>query len=382
MAAETSTGSEHLIIQTAFLGDLLLGIPLLKQLRALKPHDKLTLLCRRGLGDFMLQTGLVDDVVEADKSVPESWREAVADLKSRRFDWLLSPHQSPRSTWLARSLVAQRKVGYRHPLAVFAFDERIQRPMELPEALRQLALLEPIDPQWKKRLDEFASRQKASGGQGDKGELLNVPSWAAMNIPPLDELRSLFRASRSLSLLRPKVAEIVEAWRDERPLVVLAPGSVWPTKKWTRTGFIQVARAFVDKGYRVLLLGARDEAELCESMAGEIPGVEVVAGRTSLFESAQILALADLFIGNDSGAMHLASIVGVPTVAIFGPTVLEFGYRPWQNRARVVQVPREEMKCRPCGKHGAKTCPIGTHACMKNIEVSSVVAAAMEVMDL
>jgi heptosyltransferase-2 len=75
-------------------------------------------------------------------------------------------------------------------------------------------------------------------------------------------------------------------------------------------------------------------------------------------------------VSNDSGAMHLASVAEVPTVAIFGPTVLEFGYQPWNNMSAVVE--NKEINCRPCGKHGHEKCPIGTHVCMTSISANQV----------
>jgi heptosyltransferase II len=64
--------------------------------------------------------------------------------------------------------------------------------------------------------------------------------------------------------------------------------------------------------------------------------------------------------------------LGIPTVAVFGPTTLDLGYRPWQNRALVVQ---KDLECRPCGKHGAAKCPLGTHACMKTVRPPDVLTA-------
>jgi heptosyltransferase-2 len=78
---------------------------------------------------------------------------------------------------------------------------------------------------------------------------------------------------------------------------------------------------------------------------------------------------AEALICNDSGLMHLASVAGLPTVAVFGPTTIALGYRPWQNQARVVE---RELFCRPCGKHGHVRCPLNTHECMKSISESQV----------
>lgn len=247
--------------------------------------------------------------------------------------------------------------------------------MELPEALRQLALLEPVDPGWNLRLEEFAKKQAAAGGQQADGGLLPVPDWASMEIPFLSRIRKEFQTSRRLTLLSPRGRKVAEELNLQRPLAFLAPGSVWATKMWTASGFKEVGRILTNEGYQVVFMGSGPERQLCEKIACGVPGAKVIAG-TSLFESAELLALGSLFIGNDSGATHLASAAGVPTVSIFGPTILEFGYRPWQSRAKVVQVPAGSLQCRPCGKHGPTKCPVGTHECMTKIDVKTVIEAA------
>ena len=394
--------NEHLIIQTAFVGDLLLSIPLLKELRRLKPADRLVLLCRKGLGSFFVQTGLVDETLEFEKSAgtaSASWSAVKSALRAREFDLVICPHESPRTRLLVRSLRAKLKIGYAGFLNFLVFNVRIERPMDLPEALRQLALLEPLASVWGSRLQEFRKAQQLAGGiaqssfANGKGPELHVrltpvPTWASMELDALSSLGRAFRSrapsdgvlrlrecgagDRLLSLLN----EI--NLNNEQLIAVLAPGSVWATKMWTHIGYCETARALLRDGFRVLLTGAPNEAEICDSIANEVPGVTSIAGRTGLFESAQILSCADVLICNDSGAMHMAASAGVPTVSIFGPTVLKFGYRPWQNHASVESV---ELPCRPCGKHGAMTCPIGTHDCMKKVSPERVLRAAHALLE-
>ncbi|RYZ67005.1 MAG: glycosyltransferase family 9 protein [Proteobacteria bacterium] len=244
--------------------------------------------------------------------------------------------------------------------------------MEAPEALRQLGLLAAIRPQLKNVIDSFIAKQTARGGQGAAGELLPVPPEASMHVPQIMAIRLARAEGREPGDL----ASILEPIANTRePIVVLAPGSVWRTKQWTKEGFIQAGRDLSKaKGALTVIMGAKNEMALCEEIAAAIPNSLSLAGRTSLKESAQLLALADLLICNDSGAMHLGATADVPIVTVFGPTVLEFGYRPWSNQAKVVQIP---LACRPCGKHGAMECPIGTHACMRDIPIERVTQAAL-----
>lgn len=76
----------------------------------------------------------------------------------------------------------------------------------------------------------------------------------------------------------------------------------------------------------------------------------------------------------------MAAVVGLPTVAVFGPTTLDLGYRPWQSRAIVVQ--NNLLDCRPCGLHGAQRCPLGHHQCMKDLKVERVIQAFSKLLTI
>jgi heptosyltransferase-2 len=363
---------ETLVIQTAFLGDLLLGIPLFKKIRQLHPDGRITVLCRRGLGSFLLDAGIVDEVIEVDKGSASDRREAKTKLSVRAYDLILTPHESLRSGLITLGLEGKKKIGFRSWFNRFFFDVRIERPIGLPEALRQLSLLKTESEAIVQQIHAFETRQARSGGRKSDSSLLEVPSELDMVLPALKSLR----AARSQNLdWKSRVSREVEgilSEADGKRVAVLAPGSVWATKMWTKSGFIAVGNRLVEMGYLVLVMGSAQEAELCAAIASSIPGAQNVAGRSNLYGSAQLLALSELLVCNDSGAMHLGACSGIPTVSVFGPTVLDFGYRPWNKEAEVVEL---ELGCRPCGAHGSKACPLGTHACMKDLSPALVISS-------
>src|SRR4051812_38526155 len=101
---EQKTNKQILIVQTAFVGDLLLGIPLLRRLRIREPQANLVLYCRKGLGDFFLKAELVDELIEVDKTSRALRREVRSQLQSREWDWVVCPHQSVSTHRVVRSL--------------------------------------------------------------------------------------------------------------------------------------------------------------------------------------------------------------------------------------------------------------------------------------
>ena len=142
----------NLVYQTAFWGDLLLAIPLLKYMRRMDPERKIVLACRKGFGGFMKDLGLCDEVVEVDKSDSESIQQSTKELKKRQYHWIISPHQSFRTALALRGLKAEIKVGFSDWWNFWAFDKRVNRPQSWPDAVRQLYLATAIDPSLDSRL--------------------------------------------------------------------------------------------------------------------------------------------------------------------------------------------------------------------------------------
>jgi len=161
-----------------------------------------------------------------------------------------------------------------------------------------------------------------------------------------------------------------------RPTLGISPGAAqadakcWAAENFARSA-IQLARWF-----DIVILGSRHQVELGNEIEGSlrsagIQNYENLVGRTTVGQLASVIAGLDLFLGNDSGPMHLAAAVGVPTVAVFGPTPV-YRAHPWRHpRSRILY---RDMPCRPCLR---KSCPLKHHACMREISVTEVVQAAL-----
>jgi heptosyltransferase-2 len=312
------------------------------------------LACRPGLGDFFLQSGLADEVVAVDKKSAGGRDQALNSILAREWDIVFCPHESPRTAlWMTR-VKAKQKVGFRKWWNGFAFTKRVVKPMDFPDALRQLSLLAGVD---SKIAEKFGSEE-------------------------IQELRNPSSAVSPLEFKTPHIPEWTSmTLRQPAPAgkkIFLAPGSVWATKRWTHQGYRDLAKLLLAKGYEVELVGSPDEKALCQSIADEAPGVKNRCGETTLSGLVDLLATGTALVCNDSGAMHAAATVGLPTVAIFGPTAMEFGFRPWQNKATVLQ---RQLPCRPCAKHGTQKCPINTHECMTKIEAKEVLNSLMILLE-
>lgn len=347
MKAAESVLKSNLVIQTAFLGDLILSIPLLQRIKKIFPDDKLIVMCKSGLGEFLLKEQLVDEVIEVEKGSAVSYRQARTALRAHPLRHVYCVHRSMRSLLFAAGLKAQKKFGFSSLLGFWIFDEVIDYPTNNPEVLRQMAILETSDPE---TLVQLAAEDYS---------VLNDAGLPA--VPPF------------FSFERP-VRKRVPSKR-----VGLFPGSVWATKKWTKAGFAELAVLLIKAGYQIDLLGGPTEKKLCDEIAMQAGDVKVLAGSLTIAETISKLAEYDLVVTNDSAPTHMAAYQNTPVLTIFGPTTLKQGFRPWSNNAVVVE--NTLLTCRPCGKHGHNVCPLTHHNCMNTISAAEVFAKALQVLN-
>jgi heptosyltransferase-2 len=165
------------------------------------------------------------------------------------------------------------------------------------------------------------------------------------------------------------------------PLIALAPGSVWATKRWPSFDALASELATRLPEHRVAVIGASGDAPLAAAIGAAVqqrggpPGVDAT-GKLSLLGSAALLSRCAVLATNDSAPLHLASAMNTPTVALFGPTVPAMGFGPLAERQVVLG--RDALPCRPCSAHGGQACPLGHWTCMRDVEPGAVGAAVAQ----
>ena len=164
-------------------------------------------------------------------------------------------------------------------------------------------------------------------------------------------------------------ADHLAALNVHGPVIGISPGAAYGNaKRWLPERFAEAAREF--QPAPVLVFGSAAERELCQTVAAAIPNARNLAGETTLREFIDLAAACRLFLTNDSGAMHIASALGVPTVTVFGATD-DTTTGPTGALARVV---RAHAECSPCL---LRECPID-HRCMTRVSAASVTAVARQ----
>ncbi len=337
----------NVVIQTAFLGDLILTIPLLNRLKFEQPDVDLAIVCKKGLGDFLIQEKIVDFVFEVEKSNASSYNEIAQVLNKKQVKYIYCLHKSIRSLLFSSQVKAEKKFGFNSILGFWIFDDMSEFILEAPEVIRQMKILEHTDIY----LREQFMRMDISWYQEMTINLPDTFKFKAKVLAPHSQVRR----------------------------IAIFPGSVWNTKRWTIEGYQQLCIKLIQAGYEVELLGAENEVDLCQSIAAHDSHILIKAGQFNVTETIKNLKDYSLVISNDSAPTHMAAYSTVPVVTIFGPTTSQMGFKPWLTQSRVVE--NSKLSCRPCGPHGHQECPLKHHDCMKSISAEQVFQAAIYLLE-
>lgn len=162
-------------------------------------------------------------------------------------------------------------------------------------------------------------------------------------------------------------------------LIAIAPGAHWSTKRWIKERYIELANLLIqNKKAKIVILGGREEVKLSDEIKASLLSEPIIAtGSFSLMETAALLKKCKVLICNDTGIMHLSAAVKTPVVAVFGPTVKEFGYYPYRVDNRVIT---KDLPCKPCSTRGTSKCKIKTFDCMRHISTYEVLSAVEELL--
>ena len=329
-----------LVIRFGALGDLCL---LAWSLAALATNDtsrpRVTLVTKAAFADLFGRVPGVDEVVPLAGSRPADLLDLARRLRTSSFDHMIDAHNNLRSRMLLLLLGKrpQRRLA-KDTAARLAFLLRRRRAAALDRTMRN-------------RFDELLQVWLPHHGHADPGE-------GGAN-------------RREVGLLHasPPLSGLAVTARPETEILGIAPGAHWDTKRWPESHFCAFLRLFreVSSAPVRLFVGPREESWFpggaLARLTTDLGGVTVWRQR-SLVELAAGLSECATLVTNDSGLLHLAEAVGTPVVALFGPTVAEFGYFPSLPASRTLQV---ELECRPCSRNGKRPCHRHDLACLVQI---------------
>ncbi|WP_305983247.1 glycosyltransferase family 9 protein [Roseivirga thermotolerans] len=323
-----------LVIQTAFIGDVILATGVLEKLHQHYPKARLDFLVRKGNEGLVKNHPFLNQTLIWDKKAGK-YRNLLKMLKvirAERYDLVVNIQRFANSGFLTAFSGAKIKVGFDKNPFSWAFGKKV--PHEINNGKHEIERNHDLIAEF---TDDTPSKPK------------------------------LYPSNQDFE----KVASLKAA-----PFICFAPASVWFTKQFPKEKWIEFLSTTDFQG-KIYALGAPSDHALCDEIIQKSghPNAENLCGKLGLLESAALMQAAQMNYVNDSAPMHLASAMNAPTAAIFCSTIPEFGFGPLSDHSSVIQT-EEPLTCRPCGLHGKKACPEGHFKCGFEVKTDRLTGAA------
>ena len=329
-----------LIIKLRYIGDVLLATPTVRAIKAARPDARVTMMVNRGTEDVLSGNRDLGEIMVLDKGSLAAQSRLIAGLRARQFDTVIDLTDGDRSAFLTRISGAPVRIGFN--------DEHRWRG-------RYYTQVVPPVPGVRHRIDRDLETLKPFNIQAGS---TNPQLWLTPEeANSADQLLAQLGVERSQSM------------------VILQPGARYWFKAWPLERFAELADRLASQcGCQVLIGGSDQDIQLAQEIRQMAKSAPIImTGRTNIKQFAAVAKQSVLFVGSDSGAMHIASAVGTPVVALFGPS----NPGEWGPRGGPVEVLYKESDCRSCFH---PTCTRGEENCMKLITVEEVMLATGRIM--
>jgi heptosyltransferase-2 len=325
-----------LVLQTAFIGDVILSTNFVRSLKEVFPDAAIDILLIPETAILYRDNPYIRQILVFDKRkigrrIP-SFFCTIRTIKKNQYDLGISIQTSLTSALLMKWGGVPERLGFPRQKLL---TQTINLTRGLPVVKRTLELLKPFS-------------------EG-----------------PFDIQTELFWGDVEEAFAN----DALKDFPSGKPVVGIAPGSVWATKRYPKAYFSELLKKLDEAEIPVVLIGGPGDAPLCQEIIDSAgTGARNLAGSLSLLASAALIERLRLLVTNDSAPLHLANAVRTDVLAIFGPTVKKHGFFPYRENDRILE---RELSCRPCGKHGSRHCPEKHFRCMLDITPGEVFEALM-----
>ncbi len=320
-----------LVIQTAFLGDVILATAVLEKLHQVNPNWKIDFLIRKGNEQVVENHPFISKLYIWNKKQGKykNLLQLIGEIRGEKYDYIINLQRFAASGFITVSGGAKNTIGFdKNPLS-FLFSSKFPH-----------------------HIDEKTTMHETERNQS----LITAITDKETSLPKLYPTKSDFE----------KVAIYKTA-----PYVCMAPASVWFTKQFPAEKWKELIVKMQQKHLKIYLLGAPVDHSLCEEIKGSSDDIYILAGKLSILQTAALMKDAHMNYVNDSAPMHIASAMNAPVTAIYCSTVPEFGFGPLSQNSKIIET-KIQLQCRPCGLHGYAKCPLGHFDCAFTIDVNGM----------
>ena len=334
------------VIQTAFLGDAVLTLPMLEILAKNNPNAIIDVVAIPTNSEIFLASPFVHEVIIYDKRNVHKGIRALfvfaKELRNKNYDVVIAPHRSLRSSLLVLFSGIEESIGYTNASLSIVYKHCVEYQYDLHEAARNISL---VSDHAKEGYSKFLPK-------------VNFDDAAKKKIDDF-----LFTVDQS------------------QKLVAISPGSIWFTKRYPKEHFISICRALLQKNYLILVIGSGTEFNLNEEIRLTLnAGCINTAGKFSVLETIYLLSKCVLLVTNDSGPTHFGMAADIPVVTIYCSTIPDFGFSPYNGKSSTVSL--NDLQCKPCGIHGYEACPLSHFNCGQKLLPVMVLQEIEHLLDL
>ena len=324
---------QFLVIQTAFLGDVILATSVAEKLHQHFPDSQIDFLLRKGNESILENHPFIHSVLVLDKTKNKlnNLFKISSRVKKEKYDCIVNLHRFGSSGFITWRSGAKEKIGFDKNSFSFCYTRKFKHEIGngKHETERNHQLISSFT-------DNTVAKPKLYPSEKD-----------------LNEARKY------------KTGDFI----------CIAPTSVWFTKQFPIEKWAELINSLDEKTI-VYLIGAKNDFGLCEEIKRKTSKrkhqTENLAGKLSILQTAALMKDAQMNYVNDSAPMHIASAMNAPVTAIFCSTIPAFGFGPLSEKSKVVET-KEKLDCRPCGLHGHKICPKGHFKCAYTIDVKEII---------
>ena len=311
---------KFLIIQTAFIGDVVLATAIIEKIHQFYPDATIDFLLRKGNEELLKDHPFLKNVWVWDKKNQKNKNllRIIHTVRHQQYDYVINAHRFATSCIITCLSKARHKIGFNKNPFSWCFTHKVEHIISAPYAHQ------PIH-------------------ETDRNQSLITDLTDAHKAHP-----RLYPSEAAYEKVKPLQGQ---------PYICIAPSSVWFTKQFPPDKWAALLNELPNR-FKVYLLGAPSDATIASQImkATYNENVQSLCGSLNFLESAALMKGAAMNYANDSAPLHFASAVAAPITAVYCSTVPAFGFGPLGENVRVVEV-TEKLDCRPCGLHGLKACP-------------------------
>ncbi len=317
-----------LIIQTAFIGDVVLATSLLESVHQKFPTIAIDILVRKGNETLFNAHPFLNEILIWDKKLAkyQNLFRLLFKIRAKHYDAVVNVQRYAATGFLTAFSGANLRIGFDKNPFQFLFNQVIPHQMLADKALHEIER---------------------------NHQLIQVLGKITMQKPRLYP--------------SPADDSAVLKWK-QYAYICIAPSSVWHTKQFPEKKWVEFIQSLPSE-WTIYLLGATSDNDLCESILTTAARQNCLnlAGKLSFLQSASLMKNASMNYVNDSAPMHFCSATDAPVTAVYCSTIPGFGYGPLSGVSYIIEV-NKPLPCRPCGTHGKKYCPLNHFDCAEKID--------------